>query len=81
MSNTNAADRYWVDAQPYRSLDPGLRALHYGDGLFETLRVEGHSIAYLDRHLQRLRAGCERLQLDFDDWHGLEAELLACAAG
>jgi 4-amino-4-deoxychorismate lyase len=69
------ATNYWIDAQEQATPDPGLRALHYGDGLFETLRVQNSNVEYLDRHIQRLRTGCERLQLEFSDWSGLETEL------
>jgi 4-amino-4-deoxychorismate lyase len=70
-----SATRYWVDAQADAVIDPGLRALHYGDGLFETLHVQDAIVEYLDRHMQRLQAGCGKLQLAFNDWPGLEAEL------
>jgi 4-amino-4-deoxychorismate lyase len=33
----------------------------------------------MDRHRQRLRAGCEKLQLIFDDWTALDSELQRCA--
>lgn len=39
------------------------RALHYGDGLFETVRVERRAAPLWDWHLQRLAAGCARLRL------------------
>jgi 4-amino-4-deoxychorismate lyase len=51
-----SATRYWVDAQADAVIDPGLRALHYGDGLFETLHVQDAIVEYLDRHMQRLEA-------------------------
>jgi len=67
--------RYWIDTQADVRPDPGLRALQYGDGVFETLRVENARIEFLERHLGRLQAGCERLQLDFYDGSGLRSEL------
>lgn len=40
------------------------RALQYGDGLFETIAVvNGQSLAW-DRHIARLQAGCERLNIE-----------------
>ncbi|QEP43667.1 aminodeoxychorismate lyase [Ectothiorhodospiraceae bacterium BW-2] len=39
------------------------RALHYGDGLFETVRISGGSVCWLPSHCQRLWRGFERLQL------------------
>lgn len=48
------------------------RGLQFGDGLFETLPViEGEPIQLKD-HLQRLRQGCERLDISF---HGISAML------
>jgi len=39
------------------------RGLHYGDGVFETLKViKGHPLR-LQQHLQRLQHGCERLRI------------------
>lgn len=74
-----SATRYWIDARPSTCLDPVERVVHYGDGLFETLCVRDGQPAYLDRHLQRLQAGCARLRLAFDDWPALEAEVRARA--
>lgn len=51
------------------------RALHYGDGLFETLRVHAGRPEYLARHLSRMRAGCERLGIGAVDWRQLDAQL------
>ena len=67
--------RYWIDGSESAGLDPGNRALHYGDGVFETFCVRAGVPAYLDTHFQRLKAGCARLQLAFDDWSGLESEI------
>ena len=39
------------------------RGLHYGDGLFETIACLDGQPRLLDRHLERLAAGCERLGL------------------
>ena len=69
------ATRYWIDTQAATGLDPAVRALHYGDGLFETLCVRDAACEHLDRHLQRLLAGCKALRLEFSDRSGLAAEL------
>lgn len=53
----------------------GERALQYGDGLFETIPVRQGRAEFVDRHLQRLQAGCERLALDFGDWGYLQSEV------
>ena len=40
------------------------RALHYGDGLFETIACLDGQPRLLERHLRRLQLGCDRLGLD-----------------
>lgn len=42
------------------------RGLAYGDGVFETVAVQEGRPRLLERHLQRLHAGCDRLGLDCD---------------
>lgn len=42
------------------------RALHYGDGLFETLAVREGKARFLDLHSARLAAGCVRLGIPCD---------------
>lgn len=39
------------------------RGFHYGDGLFETALLRDGSVRFLDAHLNRLDAGCERLNI------------------
>jgi 4-amino-4-deoxychorismate lyase len=61
----------------------GDRGLAYGDGLFETMRVEGGRVPLLHRHLDRLFAGCERLGMPLPERGALaaRAEGLAESAG
>ena len=40
------------------------RAVQFGDGVFETLRVQQGQPLFLARHLSRLWAGCERLGIE-----------------
>lgn len=68
----------WLNGQP---LDPGLqrdRGLAYGDGLFETIAVRRGQPRLLDRHLQRLATGCQRLRIPCDIAQ-LDAEIRAYA--
>lgn len=69
----------WVDgvAQPHLGLNN--RGLAYGDGLFETIAVRSGQPQLLDRHLQRLQAGCQRLAL-LADAQQVRDEVLAYAA-
>jgi len=56
------------------------RGLHYGDGVFETLRVKAGSIEYWDEHAARLQRGCERLlipQIDGKLLHDEAAQLIS----
>jgi 4-amino-4-deoxychorismate lyase len=55
------------------------RGLMYGDGLFETITCVDARPRWLALHLQRLRRGCERLQLPFADFEALSAEIEAMA--
>jgi len=72
--------RYWINGQPGTQLDVADRALQYGDGVFETLRIRNAKPEYLALHLQRLRAGCERLGFPGIDWQTLRRELHDLAA-
>jgi 4-amino-4-deoxychorismate lyase len=64
---------HWIDAED--------RGLQYGDGLFETISCVAGQPRWLALHLQRLRAGCERLQIGFDSFDALGAQINALAAG
>lgn len=66
----------WIDGQPQAGLSLSDRGLAYGDGLFETILVRSGQPRLLERHLQRLEAGCARLQLSCDAQQ-VRAELLA----
>ncbi|HFD79417.1 MAG TPA: aminodeoxychorismate lyase [Gammaproteobacteria bacterium] len=57
------------------------RALQYGDGLFETLRVCDGRPQHLQRHLTRLQAGCERLRIGGVERGPLVDEIRELAAG
>jgi len=61
----------------------GDRGLCYGDGLFETMRAEGGAVPLLERHLDRLIDGCERLGVPVPDRAALAAHIarLGCDAG
>lgn len=56
----------WVDGRPAEGLPIHDRGLAYGDGLFETIKVVGGRPELLDKHLQRLTRGCQRLAIPCD---------------
>src|SRR5215469_18464327 len=80
-----ALQRILIDGQPVRQPDGALsvldRGLHYGDGLFETIACEGGRPRLIERHLQRLAAGCARLGLVPCDGAALAREVRELAAG
>ena len=39
------------------------RAIHYGDGLFETIAIQNKQILCFDTHLNRLEKGCKKLKI------------------
>ncbi len=43
------------------------RAIHYGDGLFETIAIRAGKIEFWQRHMQRLARGCKRLGITMPD--------------
>jgi 4-amino-4-deoxychorismate lyase len=55
------------------------RGLHYGDGLFETMRVADGAIPLRERHLKRLIAGAARLDIAVPRAH-LDTQLNAAAS-
>ena len=69
----------WIDGRPAALLPVTDRGLAYGDGLFETIAVRQGRMALLERHLQRLGEGAQRLRLPLD-LALVRAELLAFAS-
>lgn len=70
----------WINGRRGELVDNRDRGLHYGDGLFETMRVRRAGIRLLDFHLQRLFAGCSRLKIAGPSEPSLRAELQRIAA-
>jgi 4-amino-4-deoxychorismate lyase len=66
--------RYLVNGEPI-GVDPGDRGLAYGDGLFETMAAVDGAVPRLELHLERLIAGCERLEIQCPPRASLERDL------
>ena len=81
MAPEGAAEAVWVDGRPGGVLSPLERGLHYGDGLFETIACLGGRPRFVTLHLERLRAGCARLGIQFPAPDELRHEILSVAAG
>jgi 4-amino-4-deoxychorismate lyase len=70
----------WINGRRQSALDPRDRGLQYGDGLFETMRVQKRGIRLLDYHLERLAAGCGLLRIRLPKQAALRRELQRIAA-
>jgi 4-amino-4-deoxychorismate lyase len=76
----SAALGCWVDGKRADVLPVDDRGLHYGDGLFETLVVRAGVARFLEAHLKRLTAGCERLGIRFPHGAALRSDIAAAVA-
>lgn len=65
----------WIDGAAGDSLPADDRGLSYGDGLFETIRIRNGRARFLQAHLARLELGCQRLQIPFNAWRELQADI------
>lgn len=65
----------WINGLPATQIEASDRGLQYGDGLFETIAVVGGVPQHLERHLQRLENGCQRLSIPVPDHALLHAEI------
>lgn len=54
-----------VNGECREHIDVTDRGFQYGDGLFETIAITNGQPVFLDRHLDRLEAGCRRLYIPF----------------
>ena len=50
------------------------RGLHYGDGIFETLKIQSGALQYWNDHMARLLLGCKRLRFPEPDIALLKSE-------
>jgi 4-amino-4-deoxychorismate lyase len=71
----------WINGRPGTMLNYRDRGLHYGDGLFETMRIHRRRIRLLDFHLERLLEGCRALALPPPAAARLRSELARAATG
>ncbi|MEW5755921.1 MAG: aminodeoxychorismate lyase [Pseudomonadota bacterium] len=74
-----------INGIPATQISAQDRGLHYGDGLFETLRVTDGQPEWWSRHMTRLTHGCARLAIPLPDLDRLHHEALElthdCARG
>lgn len=72
---SDARAKSWVNGLPSDRVASVDRGLQYGDGLFETISCIDGRPRWLEWHLKRLRRGCERLGIGFEDFEALGTEL------
>ena len=72
---------FLINGQETTSLSVHDRALHYGDGLFETIAIKNGLPLALNRHLKRLNSSCKRLGITCPDEGLLEKESLQVSEG
>jgi 4-amino-4-deoxychorismate lyase len=63
-----------INGHPTAQLSVLDRGFQYGDGLFETLRIDNGQPQHWSRHMARLVSGCERLGIDSPDLKCLRTE-------
>ncbi|MGI9280941.1 MAG: aminodeoxychorismate lyase [Endozoicomonas sp.] len=64
MDNCNSVS--WVNGAPTSEVSISDRGLAYGDGLFETIRVQAGTPTLFDLHCKRLCTGATALNIAFD---------------
>lgn len=69
-----------VNGSPDREVSPFDRAVHFGDGLFETIACRHSRPRFLSLHLERLQLGCSRLGIDAGDFDTIRTEVHALAS-
>jgi len=71
----------WINGRRRSTLSYRDRGLQYGDGVFESMRVQRRRVRLLDFHLDRLYRGCKRLQIQAPKTLLMRRELERIAAG
>lgn len=68
-----------INGKQCQQIDAMDRGLAYGDGLFSTIKVEQGLVIDWSLHLNRFKAGCERLFFPDINWQQLEQEVFTTA--
>lgn len=64
-----------VNGTPQTHIEISDRGFQYGDGLFETITVHNGKAVFLQQHIDRLTASCQRLHIPAPDLDTLHAEI------
>jgi 4-amino-4-deoxychorismate lyase len=71
----------WLNGEAVTHLPATHRALHYGDGVFRTLKIVGGQVEFAHQQWQVLAKDATRLNLPPPDFSQLDDESHACAEG
>jgi 4-amino-4-deoxychorismate lyase len=66
-----------VNGHSEHCIDVSDRGLQYGDGLFETIKIQNGQPRFISQHYQRLQHGCARLLIPCPTLELLQAEIQA----
>ncbi|OAI09718.1 aminodeoxychorismate lyase [Methylomonas lenta] len=72
---------FLLNGERRHCVDVSDRGFQYGDGLFETIAVYQGKPLFLQQHLDRLRAGCQRLFIPYPEQDQLKAEVKQLCEG
>ncbi|MFK7862844.1 MAG: aminodeoxychorismate lyase [Pseudohongiellaceae bacterium] len=67
-----------INGSPKNEVSVMDRGFLYGDGAFETLRVQDGRVILLEQHLKRLQRACHSLKIKFDDTLVLDELIQLC---
>ena len=79
VKNENPRSRFLVNGVEVEYIRVTDRGFQYGDGVFETLAIILGKAEFVRSHLKRLRDGCKRLKIFWQDEHLLYEEIAAMA--
>ncbi len=72
-------ERVLLNGSPAQQVSPYDRAVHFGDGLFETIACRSGRPRFLALHLERLVLGCQRLGIEPGNPDEIRAEVRSLA--
>jgi len=78
--SATSLERVLLNGSPAQQVSPFDRAVHFGDGLFETIACRSGRPRFLALHLERLLLGCQRLGIEPGNLDEVRAEVCSLAS-
>jgi 4-amino-4-deoxychorismate lyase len=78
--SATSLERLLLNGSPAQQVSPFDRAVHFGDGLFETIACRSGRPRFLALHLERLLLGCQRLGIEPGNLDEVRAEVCSLAS-